>query len=274
MPRFFMTALLLTGGLVAAPKIEVLKMNPSYYNENAIIKRMYTEDGVLNSKSPLVLQVGEFPIGVSLPNPAEWLKGMRENGNGSTILIWVYGNNKFQKRFYLSKDDATSFIEDKTYFKDRFRKYFDSSDLPGLEGEKIAITAILVNAFGESLKISRATKSIVVDYMKKGEKGDNTLEKALKSPHLVFNEPYGNYRPGQPIMVDYYVYNADIGTDAYTVELYIDGKKEEILYEWAPYRVKNLPPGIHEFKLVLIDPQGKPAPEPFGEQKNSILVGD
>ncbi len=274
MPRFFMAALLFTVGLAAGPKIEVLKMNSSYYNENAIIKRMYTEDGILNSKSPLVLQVGEFPIGVSLPSLPEWLKGMRENGNGSTILMWVYGNNKFQKRFYLSKDDATSFIEDKTYFKDRFRKYFDSNDLPGLEGEKIAITAILVNAYGESLKVSRATKLLVADYKTRAEKEDNEFQKHLDNARVLYNEPYGNYRPGQPIMVDYYVYNADIGADAYTVELYIDGKKEEVLYDWAPYRVKNLSPGIHEFKLVLIDPLGKPVEEYFGEQKNSILIGD
>ncbi len=273
MLRVLVTGLLFTVGLAAAPKIEVLKMTPAYFNENAIIKRMYIEDGILNSKSPLILQVGEFPIGVSLPNPPEWLKGMRENGNGSTILLWVYGENKFQKRFYLSKDDATSFIEDKTYFKDRFRKYFDSNDLPGVEG-KIAITAILVNAYGESLKVGRATKLLVADYKERAENENKEFQKNLDKARILYNEPYGNYKSDQPIMVDYYVYNADIGTDAYTIELYIDGKKEEVLYEWAPYRVKNLTPGVHEFRLVLIDPTGKPAPEYFGEQKNLIRVGD
>ena len=275
MTRFFITALLLMVGLSAQLKIEVLKMQETPYNENAIIKKMYAETGVVGSKYPLVLQVGEFPIGVSVPNRPEWLKGMRENGNGSTILLWVYGENGFQKRFYLSQDDATSFVEDKTYFKDRFRKYFQSGDLPNeLEGKKIAITAILVNGYGESLKIARATSLLTVDYMKKSDVDNGMLEKVLKGPRIYFNEPYGNYKVDQPIMVDYYVYNADIGTDAYTVNLYIDGNLEEVLYDWAPYRVKNLMPGIHEFKLVLIDPKGKPVPDAFGEQKNYISIGE
>jgi hypothetical protein len=272
MIRFSMCAMFAAVGLLADPKIEVLKMNHAYYNENAMIKRMMVEGGVLGEKAPLVLQVSEFPVGVSLPNRPEWLKDMRENGNGSAILLWVLGQNHFQKRFYLSKDDATSFIEDKTYFKDRFRKYFQPKDLEGLQQGPIAVTAILVNGYGESIKNSRANKTVVAEYLKKS--GDTkTIGDAVKSPYILFNEPYGNFQNGQPIMLDYYVFNADIGTDAFTVELYIDGKLEEVLYEWAPYKVRNLTPGVHEFKLVLIDPRKKVAPEPFGEQKNIIFVG-
>jgi hypothetical protein len=267
-----MCACFFATGLLADRKIEVLKMSPAYYNENAIIKRMMVEGGVLGEKFPLVLQVSEFPVGVSLANRPEWLKDMRESGNGSAILIWVLGKNQYQKRFYLSKDDATSFIEDKTYFKDRFRKYFQRKDLEGLDAGPVAITAILVNGYGEAIKNSRANKTVIADFLKKtGD--DKTIEEAVKSPYILFNEPYGNFQKDQPIMLDYYVFNADIGTDAYTVELYIDGNLEEVLYEWAPYKVRNLTPGVHEFKLILIDPRKKPSPEPFGEQKNTIFVG-
>lgn len=272
MIRFFMSACFALTGVLADPKIEVLKMNPANYNENALIKRMVVEGGVIGEKFPLVLQVAEFPIGVSLANRPEWLKEMRESGNGSAILLWVCGQNHYQKRFYLSKDDATSFIEDKTYFKDRFRKYFQPKDLEGLDAGPLAVTAILVNGYGESIKNSRANKTVVADYLKKS--GDNkTIEEGVKSPYILYNEPYGNFQKGQPIMVDYYVFNADIGTDAYTVELYIDGKLEEVLYDWAPYKVRNLTPGVHEFKLILVDPRKNPTSLPFGEQKNTILVG-
>ena len=272
MSRFLISALLLTAGLFA-DKIEVVKVNPSPYNENAIIKKIYSENGIVGDKTPLILQIAEFPVGVSLPNAPQSLKGMRENGSGSTILLWIYGKNQFQKRMNISVDDGVSFLESRSYFKDRYRKYIE---LEGLDGTKVAIIAIFVKGYGESIKSSKATKSVVVDYKKRSDQSDKFLLEGLNKPHLVYNEPYGNFEKDHPILLDFYVggKNVDIGSDAYKVELYIDGTKEETLTEWAPYRIRNLPPGIHEFELVLIDPKGNRVSEPFGPQKNKIRVGD
>ncbi len=148
MARFLFGTLLISA-LWAHDNIEVLKMTPAYYNENAIIKQIYSENGIIGPKSPLVLQVAEFPLGVSLPNSPGWLKGMRESGSGSAILLWVLGENNIQKRFYISIDDGTSFIENKAYFRDRYRKFIEAPELEKLD--KFAITAILVNAYGETI---------------------------------------------------------------------------------------------------------------------------
>jgi hypothetical protein len=269
---FLNGALFLTIALQAAPKIEVLKIHNSPHNDNIILRRMYSENGLVSPKFPLVLQVGEFPIGVSLPNRPEDLRGMRESSGGSTILLWVYAEGGYQKRFYLTKDDATSFIEDKTYFKDRFRKYFKPEDLPGVAPGKIVISGMLINGYGESIKTEKSNKSVIVDYLERT--GENkVLEGALKAPRIAYNEPYGNFQKDHPILLDFYVFNADIGSDAYTVDLYIDGKKEETLHDWAPYKIRNLEPGRHEIQLILIDPHKNPAPEPFGPHKNTIFVG-
>lgn len=274
MVRFCLASLVWAATLVAESKIEVVRLDKTPYNERAIIHKMYTEKGIVGGKeAPLVLQVIDFPLGVNLPNKPEWLRGMRENGNGSTILLWVYGSGQFQKRFYLSKDDATPFTEDQTYFKDKFRKFFGSQDLVGLSSGKIVATAILVNACGESLKTFKATKTVVLDYLARST-DDQGMQQSTSKPHLVYNEPYGNFRVGQPVLLDFYVFNADIGRDAYRVDLYIDGKKEETLYEWAPYKLTNLSPGRHEVQLFLMDRSGNRLDEVFGEQKNTIMVGN
>jgi hypothetical protein len=253
--------------------IEVFKMKESPYNENAIIRRMYAENNLIGAKHPLVLNVADFPISVSLPNRPEWLKGFRENSNGSVILIWVYAENGYQKRFYLTKDDTLSFIEDKTYFKDKFKKYFTSKDLDGLSACEVGVTSILVNGYGESLKTPKATKTLEVFYKEKTAKNPK-IKEGMDAPRLVYNEPYGNFQANAPIMCDFYVYNTEIGSDACTVELYIDGVLEEILYEWAPYKLMNLAPGRHEVELVLVGKDKKPILNPFGRQKNVILVGN
>jgi hypothetical protein len=256
----------------ASKPIEVFKMKESPYNENAIIRRMYAEHNRIGSKNPLILHVADFPISVSLPNRPEWLKGFRENSNGSAILIWVYGENGYQKRFYLTKDDTPSFIEDRTYFKDRFRKYFTSKDLEGLNAGLVAVTAILVNGYGESLKTPKATKILDVFYKEKTSVNHKIIE-GMNAPRIVYNEPYGNFSANQPIMVDFYVHNTEIGSDACTVELHVDGVLEEVLYEWTPYKMTNLTPGRHEVELILIGKDKKPITNPFGRQKNTILIG-
>ena len=251
-----------------SPEIEVIRMEKAPYSEKAVIHQMYTENksGKLGGReNPLVMQVIDFPVGVFLPSKPEWLRGMRENEQGSVILVWVYGANGYQKRFYLTRQNGTPFVEGRTYFKDTFRKYFESGDLPS--GEAV-VSANLVNAYGESVKTFKATRTIVANASEK----NSTLEQGLKKPHLVYNEPYGNFRNGQPIMLDFYVCNADLGRDAYRVELYIDGNHEETLYEWTPYKIRGLKPGRHEIQLVLLDPSGKKMSEPFGEQKNVILI--
>ena len=273
MARFILGATLICAALSANDNIEVLKMSPAYYNENAIIKQIYSENGIIGPKSPLVLQVAEFPLGVSLPNSPQWLKGMRESGNGSAILVWVLGENNIQKRFYISIDDGTSFIENKAYFRDRYRKFIEAPELEKLD--KFAITAILVNAYGEVIKSSKATKTIIVDHKKKSDGDYKALKKDLEMPFLLYNEPYGTFTKNQPILLDFYVFNADIGTDAYAVELYIDDVKEkDPLTEWAPYRIKMLPSGIHKFQIKLVDHSGKYMPEPFGPLINMISITD
>src|SRR3989338_5621272 len=189
-----------------SPNIEVTRMDKAPYSEKAVIHQMYSENKnkILGKGNPLVMQIIDFPVGVFLPSKPEWLKGMRENEQGSVILLWVYGASGFQKRFYLTRANGTPFVEGRTYFKDNFRKYFDASDLPS--GTAV-VTAILVNAYGESLKTFKATKTIISP-----EKGDNTdLQKKLKQPYLIYNEPYGNFKNGQPIMLDFYICNADLG---------------------------------------------------------------
>ena len=74
------------------------------------------------------------------------------------------------------------------------------------------------------------------------------------------------------ILMDFYVYNVDIGPDAHTVDVYIDGRKVDTLKHWAPYKIRDLPKGEYEVELVLINQHGKKVELPFGRQKEKIKI--
>ena len=249
--------------------IQVVRLDKSPYNERVIIHRMYTERDVLGGRdNPLVMQVVDFPLGVFLASKPNGFRGLREYGTGSTILVWVYAPDGTQKRFYIYKQDAPPFVEPRTYFKENYRKAFTDSD--GIPHGKVVVIAILVNSYGESIKAYNAQKTLVVDY---GEKsGENSFVEGLDRPYLIYNEPYGTFRKGDPIILDFYVENVSLGRDAYSVEVFVDGKKEDTVYEWAPYKMIGFSSGRHEVEIVLRDPDGKVVKQPFGPQKNTIRV--
>ena len=133
----------------ALSAVEIVKIPSTPYNERAIIKSMYAETGKLGGKkNPLVLQTVDFPLGVMAQGKTETLKGYRQNANGSTILLWVYGPGE-QYRLSIVKQDATPFVENYAYFKDRIRKV-----LPVLT--EYTVFAMFLNSYGESIKAGNA----------------------------------------------------------------------------------------------------------------------
>ena len=119
----------------ALSAVEIVKIPSTPYNERAIIKSMYAETGKLGGKkNPLVLQTVDFPLGVMAQGKTETLKGYRQNANGSTILLWVYGPGE-QYRLSIVKQDATPFAENNTLFTFHLReaKWSDGKDITAFD---------------------------------------------------------------------------------------------------------------------------------------------
>jgi hypothetical protein len=74
-------------------------------------------------------------------------------------------------------------------------------------------------------------------------------------PFLTYNQPQGEiaYAKSKPVLLDFYITNAQLSRDGYKVRVTIDDIAERVLTRWTPYYVYGLKEGKHTFKLELLD---------------------
>lgn len=74
-------------------------------------------------------------------------------------------------------------------------------------------------------------------------------------PFLTFNQPQGEltYNKSKPVLLDFYITNAQLSRDGYKVRLTIDNAIQRILSRWIPYYIYGLNKGHHTFKLELLN---------------------
>jgi hypothetical protein len=89
---------------------------------------------------------------------------------------------------------------------------------------------------------------------------------------LTYNAPEGEFKDGQPILLDFYVVNTQLSKDGYKVRLIIDGTDKRMLTEWVPYFIYGLKKGSHTIKLELLNPQGTVLAPLFNDLEQTIVV--
>ncbi len=125
-------------------------------------------------------------------------------------------------------------------------------------------------SFGESLKGDNAFTAITF-YV--GEEKDNP-QMDLSKPYITYNEP-SPLMPlveGKPVLLDFYLSNAELSPDGYKVRLTIDGKVNRILTLWLPYYIYGLKRGRHTIRLELLDSQNKLVPGIFNDVQETIAI--
>ncbi len=153
-----------------------------------------------------------------------------------------------------------------------YNAIYDISDPVKLENVKPGfhvLQAFPSRSWHESVKSDDA---LAVTTFFVGKKGDVTLD--TDKPFLVYSRPKGTYegKDAAKIMFDFYVANAEIGPDKYTVKLTIDGKHTTTIDSWKPHWVQGLGPGKHTFKARLIDTDGRPVENGFNPITRQITV--
>lgn len=125
-------------------------------------------------------------------------------------------------------------------------------------------------SFGESLKGENtfAATQFYVNSMKGNPQMD------LSGPYLTYNEPNSlmPLQAGKPILLDFYLTNAELSPDGYKVRLTIDGKVNRLLTSWQPYYIWGLKSGRHTVRLELLDEENKVVPGLFNDVSQNITV--
>lgn len=87
-----------------------------------------------------------------------------------------------------------------------------------------------------------------------------------KAPHLIYSRPKGEYdiSEKEEILLDFYLLNAELSDSGYRVKVMID-ETEFVLSQWLPFSISGLSAGEHNFRIQLIDQEGKVVPGPFND---------
>ncbi|MGK7394771.1 MAG: phosphopeptide-binding protein [Candidatus Cyclobacteriaceae bacterium M3_2C_046] len=93
------------------------------------------------------------------------------------------------------------------------------------------------------------------------------------APHLFYNQPQGQqtYPAGQPVLLDFYLINTDLGPEAMQVKAEID-QQEFWLQDWTGYLIEGLVPGEHQIRLSLRDQQGTLVDGPYNMVERTINI--
>jgi len=248
----------------AGDDIVVVKCPNSKYNASARLK--ITSPQVLKRSNPVLVQVSNFPVGVNMESQCLEDNGVKNNKAGSRVLL-AFSNGM---RVYVTKDNVSPLLSDREYFNKRFRIKIPPEIYNNIEENNFMMYAMLVNSYGETIKNQNAIYTDVYCFGKEKE-GIRELKKNLKSPFIIYNEPYGRVE-GRGILLDFYVRNAVVSPSEYKVDLYVDGRKLLRITRWQPYVIQNLSKGKHNIRLELIDPDGKVVKNPVSVNSSTIYV--
>ncbi len=270
--KWIVCALVATTGLFAAtikaPKVNpgelrIMSVDPSPESDNVRLFFSFPEEGDVKDSGRAVnieMRLEGFPLGTNTQMPRT--KEIFNDPEGQSLHVFV------DQEPYFPVNEA--FID----ALDNNEIYYDQTidfDLPmRLKPGAHVIRAFPVTSFNESVKGDRAF-AVRTFYVERQEPLKNI---DLSGPYLTYNEPQGeyDYNPQEPILLDFYITNAQLSEDGYKVNLYVDGKKERVLSRWVPYYIYGLTKGKHKVRLQLLDYKNKPVGGAFNDVQREIVL--
>jgi len=147
--------------------------------------------------------------------------------------------------------------------------YEQRFDEPLAEGSHV-IRAYLSRSNHEGIKIPRAFAMVV--FHNGSRTPDFTVDRTR--PMLTYGRPQGCASDPSRLL-DFFLTNLnDLSERGYRVAYTIDGTHRGTLLGWAPYRVDGLRPGNHTLRLVLLRPDGAPAPGRYNDVTRTIRISN
>lgn len=106
------------------------------------------------------------------------------------------------------------------------------------------------------LSVKSPDASVLVHF-KIDKDGKYVEMESVKEPMLFYSRPKGEYvgKDTQNVLLDFYVKNATLATDAYKVKVAV-GDTTFTVDKWQPYFIKNAPMGDLNLKISLLDASG------------------
>ncbi len=248
--------------LLAKEKVQVIAVKSSPQPENARIYISYPKKGEIERSSTVIMQLKlrGFPLGnISQVPRADELANSKM---GQSIHV-VIDNEPY---FARTGPSLAPYDEEGNFYEAQYRfkiPYHLS------KGEHF-IRVFPCRSFGESLKSqgSFAASSFFVETKKENQNVN------LSQPYLTYNEPSGYLKltERQPVLLDFYLSNAELSKDGYKIRLTIDKNIKRILTAWTPYYIYGLRNGKHTIRLELINRNGDKVPGEFNDIQRTFKI--
>lgn len=221
------------------------------------------KDGTVVPGSPVWVQfrIDGFALGAG-SSQFDRAAEIATTNKGQTVHV-VIDNHPY----FAVNEPAIDPFDEGGYYYDMSYKF----EVPfRLKSGEHTIRVFPARSFGESLKGDKAFHAITF-YV--GAASDKQ-QVDLSQPYLTYNEPSDQMplSADKPILLDFYVSNAELSSDGYKVRLSIDGKVNRTLSTWQPYYIYGLKRGKHTIRLELLDESNKLISGPFNDVERTITV--
>lgn len=219
------------------------------------------EGEVVGLPAWIQFRIDGFALGAA-PAQFDRASELAQTDMGQTVRI-VIDDHPF---FAVNEPAIDPFNEEGFYYDMSFKVKIPFSLKEGMH----TIRCFPARAFGESLK---GDKAFVARTFYVGSAEDNS-NIDLSKPYLTYNEPSNQayLEAGKPILLDFYVSNAELSPDGYRVRLKIDGEVNRTLTSWLPFYIYGLKKGKHTIQLELIDGDNKIVSGPFSNYRQTITI--
>jgi hypothetical protein len=245
---------------VQTGNVRVVPMKPTPEPDEVEVLFAFPTEGEVKTENPVIaqLRLEAYPLGFMSDFPRA--REIRDSNEGQAIHIIVDGKHHF---------DVNEAIDDISENEEiNFDQIIEVTIPYNLKNGIHILRAFPVRSYGESLKGPSCFASSYF-YFGHAEKNPSI---DLSKPYLTYNTPEGEYKDGQPILLDFYVINTQLSKDGYKVRLTIDGSDKRILTDWVPYFIYGLKKGSHKIKLELLDPQDKVLAPLFNDLEQTIIL--
>ena len=225
-------------------EIRVLAVEPSPEGDHVETKIMHPRNNDLERSNPVAVQVRleGFPLRTytQFPRAKEVLN---YNKTGQSLHVFIDN-----EPYFIENEAIVNALQEQEVYYEQMLEF----KLPmNLKPGQHLIRVFPARSYGESLK-GDGCYDMRVFYV-----GSQTpkLDFDPRSPYLTYNQPQGEltHSPPKPVLLDFYISNAQLSPDGYKVRLTIDGRVKRILTKWVPYYIYGLKPGKHTFKLELLN---------------------
>lgn len=241
--------------------IRILAVRSTPEPSTAILALQVPKVGKSYSGNPIWMQVRVDGYALGADSQFDRSFEIANSREGQTLHVVID-----ERPYFTVSEPAIDPFNEQGWYYDQYFRF----EVPyKLEKGFHTVRMFLARSYGESLK-----GMFVSSYFYVGERGNGSESIILNEPFLTYNEPSRRMKlkEGEPVLLDFYVSNAELTPDGYKVKMTIDDSMQRTLTHWQPYYIYGLKKGKHVIRLELLDRKDRVVSGPYSVVEGQFTI--